>query len=79
MGSHTPAMVHVSGEGKRHLVWWDREDPNPTCGCDPLGVEGSSSLRKQSIPGMFCLYIFVGMGVGEQMGDACGSCLFLTL
>lgn len=43
-------------------------------GNDPLGAEGSSSLGEQSIPGMFFLYIFVGMGgVGEQMGDACGS------
>lgn len=52
--------------GKRHLLRQDREDPDPTCGNDPLGAEGSSSLVKQSIPGMFFLYIFVGMGGWES-------------
>lgn len=46
----------------------DREDPNPTRGNDPMGAEGSSSLGTQSIPGMFFLYIFVGMGGGRANG-----------
>lgn len=58
--------------GKRHLLRQDREVSNPTHGNDLLGAEGCSSLGKQSIPGMFFLYIFVGMGGGR----ADGRCLW---
>lgn len=76
MASHAPAVCQE--RGKRHLVRQDREDPKPTCGNGPLGAEGSSSPGKQSIPGMFFLYIFVGMGGGRADGR-CLRKLFLTL
>lgn len=76
MASHAPAVCQE--RGKRHLVRQDREDPKPTRGNGLLGAEGSSSPGKQSIPGMFFLYIFVGMGGGRADGR-CLRKLFLTL
>lgn len=68
MGSHAAATARVPGEGKEAPAEAGQGGSRPTRGNDPLGAQGSSSLGKQSIPGTFFLYIFVGMGGGRADG-----------